>query len=67
MTTHEVTPGVYRIEIIPGTRPFAQYQRKEEGRAMRLSPPAVMTWQSALRSVPGLPLTETSAASRLAT
>jgi hypothetical protein len=67
MTTHVVAPGVYRIESIVGTRPIAQYQRKEEGRAMRLPPPAVMTWQCALRSAPGLPLTETSAASRLAT
>ena len=67
MRTQEVAPGTCRIESILGTRPFAQYQRKEEGRAMRLSPTAVMTWQSALRSAPLLPLTESSAASRLAT
>jgi hypothetical protein len=67
MRTQEVAPGTYRIESSLGTRPFAQYQRKEEGRAMRLAPPAVMTWQSALQSAPLLPLTESSAASRLAT
>jgi len=30
MTTHEVAPGVYRIESILGPRPFAQYLLREE-------------------------------------
>ena len=30
MTTHEVAPGIYRIESILGPRPFAQYLLREE-------------------------------------